>query len=268
MFTIKALQDCLLTKRNGSHYSEVPQGRVYPVEAILSFGIETLHVRLGHKAGDWVITLAEWAVEGSEGVSVPEPPSDAVTGRLDASQRVPVYFSQKDNYRDPHRTCFSSSCAMLLKWYDPKAIATDDDYLKQVFHRGDTVDASVQLAALKSFGLECEFSQVRDLKWLRSRVQEGEVVAIGLLHNGHVSHPTPDSGHYILAYGYDSASDTFLCHDPGGLPNTVQGGFLNNTQLVENPGQSISYPAEHLLRRWCPDGPASGWAVSRIKKNV
>ena len=37
------------------------------------------------------------------------------------------YFSQLDNYRDASRTCYSSSCAMLLDYVNPGAISGDDE---------------------------------------------------------------------------------------------------------------------------------------------
>lgn len=59
------------------------------------------------------------------------------------------YMSQRDNYRDSYRTCFSSSCAMLLKYLKPKTIKNDDEYLKVVFQYGDSPDSNVQLKALE-----------------------------------------------------------------------------------------------------------------------
>ena len=58
------------------------------------------------------------------------------------------YMSQRDNYRDANRTCFSSSCAMLLKFLKPGSIKNDDDYIKLVFTFGDTTEGSTQIATL------------------------------------------------------------------------------------------------------------------------
>ncbi len=50
------------------------------------------------------------------------------------------YYNQVDNYRDAHRTCNSSSCAMCLAFLKPGSIKGDDEYVKKVFAIGDTTD--------------------------------------------------------------------------------------------------------------------------------
>ena len=237
---IKATKPTQLFKQGHSATHEVAVGEEYEVKKVLGWCSDkgTIHVKLGHGAGDWLLHWADWAT--------------SIEYRV-----IPTYFSQRDNYRDPQRTCFSSTCAMLLKYYKPNAIRTDDEYLTQVFHRGDSTSASVQLEALRSFGLDCEFSQRRSIPWLVDMVEGGNVVAIGLLHNGPWKNPKHDSGHYILVYGHDPDGDTFLCHDPAGLPNTLQGGFLSHDQ-----GDKVVYPADTLAARWCVEGPEDGWALS------
>ena len=68
------------------------------------------------------------------------PPAPAVLN-------VP-YFNQVDNYRDAHRTCNSSSCAMCLAFLKPGSIKGDDEYIKKVFAIGDTTDHAVQTKVL------------------------------------------------------------------------------------------------------------------------
>jgi len=70
-------------------------------------------------------------------------------------------MSQRDNYRDANRTCFSSSCAMLLKFLKPGSIKTDDDYIKVVFTFGDTTEGSTQIATLKALWSACYFCNNR-----------------------------------------------------------------------------------------------------------
>ncbi len=79
-----------------------------------------------------------------------KPPTPAV---LD----VP-YFNQVDNYRDAHRTCNSSSCAMCLAFLKPGSIKGDDEYVKKVFAIGDTTDHAVQTKVLAGYGIKSHFS--------------------------------------------------------------------------------------------------------------
>jgi hypothetical protein len=75
------------------------------------------------------------------GIFRTKPPTPAVLA-------VP-YFNQVDNYRDAHRTCNSSSCAMCLAFLKPGSIKGDDEYVKKVFAIGDTTDHAVQTKVLE-----------------------------------------------------------------------------------------------------------------------
>lgn len=79
-------------------------------------------------------------------------------GKQSASNPLPTpYQSQRDNYRDASRTCFSSSCAMLLMTLKPGVIHSDDEYIKTVFSIGDTTNSAVQLKALQHYGFNARF---------------------------------------------------------------------------------------------------------------
>ena len=65
-------------------------------------------------------------------------------------QRDSAQIAQRD------RSCFSSSCAMLLEAIKPgtlKGPNGDDTYLKVVQRFGDSTDASAQLLALAHYGV-------------------------------------------------------------------------------------------------------------------
>ena len=68
------------------------------------------------------------------------------------------YFNQVDNYRDAHRTCNSSSCAMCLAFLKPGSIKGDDEYIAKVFAIGDTTDHAVQTKVLAGYGVKSHFS--------------------------------------------------------------------------------------------------------------
>ncbi len=101
-------------------------------------------VSLSWNGENWYIYTDHWTDSGFESI-------------------LPVrYFSQRDNYRDASRTCFSSSCAMLLEYLKPGTLPGkygDDIYIKRVFQYGDTTVAQTQLDALHSHGIEARFIQ-------------------------------------------------------------------------------------------------------------
>ena len=75
------------------------------------------------------------------------------------SQRDSAQLSQRD------RTCFSSSCAMLLEALKPGTLKGgngDDQVLAVVQRFGDTTDASAQLRALAHFGVTARLVQNAD----------------------------------------------------------------------------------------------------------
>ena len=57
-----------------------------------------MEVTLSDNGGDWYIYVPHW--------------KESSATELDVR-----YFSQRDNFRDANRTCFSSTCAMLVEWY-------------------------------------------------------------------------------------------------------------------------------------------------------
>ena len=87
--------------------------------------------------GQWFIYSDHWKGQGSQ----KELPRQMV--------KVLSDFSQRDNYRDASRTCFSSSCAMF--WNTRAGTCPgdqgDDVYVQRVFEIGDTTDAYVQVKA-------------------------------------------------------------------------------------------------------------------------
>lgn len=72
------------------------------------------------------------------------------------------YFSQRDNYKQPHRTCNSSSNAMYLDWLlrvcqINDGLGGDDGYLKKVFSLGDTIYHGVQTQVIKDYGISTKW---------------------------------------------------------------------------------------------------------------
>jgi len=167
---------------------------------------------------------------------------------------VVPYFSQRDNARDPMRTCFSSSCAMLLATLDPDAIEGDDEYINEVYKYGDTTEASVQLDTLKHFGVDARFVQNADWGVIENELKKGIPVPIGVLHKGPVSNPT-GGGHWIVVVGITADKSKLWVHDPFGEMDLVNGGYPSTD------GKYRLYSKKNLGPRWMVEGPKSGWAI-------
>lgn len=162
------------------------------------------------------------------------------------------YYSQRDNYRDASRTCFSSSCAMLCKFLKPNSITGDNDYLREVFKRGDTTDAAVQVQTLRHFGIISRFATNLTFSTLNSLLSQGIPVPIGILHHGPSSAPS-GGGHWIIVIGREG--DNYVVNDPWGELDNATGKYISTN------GDRRRYSTGMLKARWTVEGDGSGWAI-------
>lgn len=183
-------------------------------------------------------------------------------------QRNPLlsvpYYSQRDsNSGHAWRMCFSSSCAMLLQSLMPGTLPGangDDAYLRRVFKYGDTVNASAQVQALRSFGLHASFYQNLDWSHVDAQLDRGIPVPIGILHHGHVSYPV-GGGHWLIIIGKKSndtgtvEDDQYIVHDPFGDLDLINGHYFGSTN-----GQKLFYSRKNLDPRWRVRG-TGGWGI-------
>lgn len=169
------------------------------------------------------------------------------------------YYSQRDNYRDASRTCFSSSCAMLCKFLRPNSIKNDDDYIKEVFKIGDTTDATVQVQTLKFFGISSRFATNLTFSTLDSMLAQGIPVPIGILHKGPSSAPS-GGGHWIIVIGKEVDAKApggawYIVNDPWGEIDNASGTYPSTN------GNRVKYSRNLLKARWTVEGEGSGWGV-------
>lgn len=161
------------------------------------------------------------------------------------------YYSQRDNYRDRDRTCFSSTNAMALKFLRPSAIDEDDDYIRTVFSIGDTTIASVQIQALAKYSIKAVFRQDAVFDDVRAQINKGIPVPFGWLHRGHVGKPQ-GGGHWALAIGYTPTG--LVVHDPWGESDLISGSTTSSR------GASLHYSYKNLGPRWMVHGN-DGWCL-------
>ncbi|MEL0190580.1 MAG: glycoside hydrolase family protein [Candidatus Poseidoniales archaeon] len=196
--------------------------------------------------GQWFAYTEHWKGQGTQ----KEPPK--ANGERVLSAR---YFSQRDNYRDASRTCFSSSCAMLLEYIKPGTLpgeTGDDIYVQKVFEIGDTTDAYVQVKALASYGVHSKFIQNGSLDTIRDQIDKGIPVPIGILHHGPASAPS-GGGHWICVIGYDKTG--FIVHDPWGEIDHASG------QYISTDGKALHYSNNLISARWTVAHPNDGWCI-------
>jgi hypothetical protein len=169
------------------------------------------------------------------------------------------YYSQRDNYRDASRTCFSSSCAMLCKFLKPTSIKGDDDYIREVFKRGDTTDAAIQVQTLKHFGISSRFATSLTFSTLDSLLARGIPVPVGILHKGPSTAPS-GSGHWIIVIGKETDAKApggswYVVNDPWGEINNATGTYTSTN------GAKLKYSRNLLKARWTVEGDGTGWGI-------
>ena len=164
------------------------------------------------------------------------------------SLKVP-YEYQLDNGPTGYRECFSSSCAMVARYWGK--IAGDHEYNRIRRQFGDTTDAKAHILALKTLGLAATFEMEGTTSALENEIRSGYPTPVGWLHKGPASAPT-GSGHWTVVTGFTSTH--FIHNDPNGEADVVNGGYVNH-----KGGAGIAYSRRSWLRRWLVDGPESGW---------
>jgi hypothetical protein len=163
------------------------------------------------------------------------------------------FESQLDNRSGSgHRECFSSSAAMLARFWGK--VSSDDDYNRVRQRYGDTTSADAQLQALRSLGLRSHFWTNGRREDIERELRAGRPVAVGWLHLGPVANPT-GGGHWSVAVGLWPQG--VVMHDPFGEALLVSGGYSRNTS-----GAFLQYSWRNWLPRWEADGARTGWYVT------
>ena len=173
--------------------------------------------------------------------------------------KVVQYYPQLDSATaHGDRMCFSSTCAMAIKYLRPDALLgsnADDDYLRTVLKYGDTTQSTSQIKACQQYGVLASFYQKGTKQTLLNELKAGYPVAVGILHKGHVSNPV-GGGHWMLLIGDDGEHGIF--HDPYGEMDNVNGGYVT----VGRGGKSVKYSWRNWLKRWEVEGKGTGWFMT------
>jgi len=261
---LKALRETLLKKYAipgealaAGYRSTVAKDTVYPTFTVLGEADAHRLVELPYGLGRWHLFIDHWT--GWQGEATSVPPAPQLPSAENHMRLAVPYQSQRDNYRDASRTCFSSSCAMLLMFLNPGVINSDDDYIREVFKRGDSTDASVQVATLAHFGLPVTYHQNGTLEGLKTQLRAGKPIPIGILHKGPSTAPS-GGGHWICVIGFrDDTSKpgggTFICHDPWGELDNASGNYVSTN------GAALEYSYSMIAQRYTVANPQDGWYI-------
>ncbi len=173
-------------------------------------------------------TAADQPSRPSASLSSKPPAGTGVISRPNPLVGVPR-FSQRDSAQRAQRdrTCFSSSCAMLLEAIKPGTLQGangDDTYLAVVQRFGDTTDANAQLQALAHFGVTARLVQNADFQLIEQQINRSIPVPCGYIHRGPLDRPT-GSGHWLIVVGYTPTH--VVVNDPWGEPDLIHGTTLN-----------------------------------------
>jgi len=184
--------------------------------------------------------------------------SNPLVGVPRFSQRDSAQLAQRD------RTCFSSSCAMLLEAIKPgtlKGANGDDQYLQVVQRFGDTTDATAQIRALGHFGVTARMVQNADFQLIEQQIARGMPVPCGYIHRGPVDRPT-GPGHWLIVYGHTPTH--VIVNDPWGEPDLIHGTTLNSN------GMGLRFSRLNFGKRWMVEpiggdayryAPGRGWSI-------
>jgi len=172
---------------------------------------------------------------------------------------VKQYYLQTDSTTGHgDRMCFSSTCAMAVKYLNPDALSgnnADDTYLRTVLKYGDTTVNTSQVKACKDYGVIATFRTTGSKELLLDELKKGYPIATGILHHGPVTSPR-GGGHWMLCIGDDGTNGIF--HDPYGELNNASGGYVT----VGSGGKEVKYSWKNWMRRWAVEGPNTGWCMT------
>ena len=158
-----------------------------------------------------------WSIVQAEAAGGPAEAPTCASDHPHPNPLVSVpYFQQRDSAQlsQRDRTCFSSSCAMLLEALKPGTLPGangDDQYLAVVQRYGDTTDANTQLQALAHYGLTARLVQTADFDLIEEQITRGIPVPCGTIHRGPINRPT-GSGHWLIVIGHTPTH--LLVNDP------------------------------------------------------
>lgn len=175
--------------------------------------------------------------------------------KLDPSDGLPVYanldipyFSQRDNTRDPYRTCNVTSVAMCLSYLGhlPKRAGEqlEDELDRYVAAKGWSRYTHDHLARLvQHYGYKDKFVVNASWNQLKYHLASGyPVITAGMFTK---------SGHILVLRGFNETEKCFYVNDPFG--EWFASGYQNKS------GENLKY-SYNMIQRLSMAGTGAAWA--------
>ena len=170
-----------------------------------------------------------------------------------SKKTTPTYFYQRNNSIKPEASCQSAAIAMAIEYIRPELFDNDEQYLREVEKAGRSEEQFSHSKVLQRLGFDAHFLKNGTREILMDMLDDDEIVPLGVLHKGPHTKPT-GGGHWITAYDYDE--EGLICHDPYGLMDTVNGGYIARGPT---DGRSVKYKWQYIIPRWDLGPGDHGW---------
>jgi hypothetical protein len=158
-----------------------------------------------------------------------------------ATIKVPYFNQLQMDDGQGWRDCFSATCAMIAAWKGKVSDENTYNHIRQ--QKGDSTNASAQVAALSDLGLTAHYATTGTKAELIELLDQGVPVGTGILHHGQASSPS-GGGHWMLIVGHDA--DGVIALDPYGELNVSNGTWAQQG----SGGDHVHYSWKNWLPRW------------------
>lgn len=188
------------------------------------------------------------------------------------------WLSQYDNTDGKgYRECQSSSSAMFCEYYKKGCLSghalrrpgeqLDDLYVRLLAKYGDTTDPAAHTKLHRELGVNSKFRVNGTRETLEWHILHRFPVMVGQLHHDYYLHPNPAKSHWNLCVGWTPKEDSFVFHDPAGVMDAKNGGYLDSN------GKYVCYPWEFWKHRWMADSAGNfedgaGWCHVPVTDKV
>ena len=169
------------------------------------------------------------------------------------------YYSQLDNsthiFGAGSRQCNISSCSMYAAYLNDQSVKkskelgynTFEDYYSDILSNyGDTTDHAAHTQALSQMQIETYFSYSISLADIIKAIRLNVPVVLGLNYK--------NSGHIVIATGYNLSKEVIYIHDPYGIRFGSSDIYEIGAQADFDP-----YSFELLKHVWTDLGDEAGW---------
>jgi len=159
--SILAKQDTWLKKRMADSTLLAPEEKLFvPKGSAWEWSELTMYAGQRHQAVKLLADQKTWFIWPDHWKIINDVPDDAHTYNKSSEIKLDVpYYSQRDNYRDADRTCFSSTCAMLISALNQERSRTTMSMFEQFSRSATRPNPGRNWLRLRSTGSKRSFAR-------------------------------------------------------------------------------------------------------------